>query len=261
MSGRLRQTRARRADLSQHFLREARAARLVKATSITHSDFVIEIGAGRGALTKPLLKRTRQLRAVEIDPYLAEKLRASLGDQTEVVAADFLRLQLPDCSYKVIGNIPFSVTTEIVRKLVDAPNPPEDAWLVVQREPAWRLCGRPYTPETLWSLRLKPQWHIEIIDRLQRNDFDPPPKVDSVLLWMSRRGRPLLSRKETRRHDEILSSVFGSRHRSIGPTFRPWLSKLQLRRLARDLKFDVDANISTLVFEQWLGIVRLASRQ
>ncbi len=155
-----------------------------------------------------------------------------------------------------MGNIPFSVTTEIVRKLVDAPMPPEDAWLVMQREPAWRLCGNPYTPESRLSLRLKPKWHIEIIDRLQPSDFDPPPKVESVLLWMRRRDRELMSAQETMLYEEILSSVFSPRKPTVAAALRPWLSKLQLRRLARDLRFDAAAGTGTLLFEQWLGIVR-----
>ncbi len=260
MSGRVRRTRARRADLSQHFLRTARAARLVQITSIDQSDFVIEIGAGRGALTEPLVHRAGKLRAVEIDRYLAGQLQHRYGQKVDVVAADFLSLELPDEPYKVIGNIPYARTTEIVRKLVGARSPPEEAWLIVQRELAWRFCGQPYGPESLWSLRLKPGWHVEILDRLSPNEFNPPPKVQSVLLWLSRRGHALLSPAERRVYDEVLAGVF-SEGATIRQAFRPWLSKIQLRRLAEDLRFDLNADISTLVFEQWLGVVRFVCRK
>ena len=117
MSGRRRPTRQRRAELSQHFLRDASAARLVRATSITHTDLVVEIGPGRGALTKPLAKQAGAVLAVELDRYLAAKLAASSSDTVEVVAADFLDFDLPTQAYSVVANIPFSKSTEIVRKL------------------------------------------------------------------------------------------------------------------------------------------------
>ena len=168
-------------------------------------------------------------------------------------------MTLPDHRYKVIGNVPYSITTEIVRRLVDDPNPPRDIWLVVQRELAWRLCGRPYTSEGLWSLRLKPYWHIEILDRLAPADFDPPPTVVSAFLWMSRRDRPLLSNPEAKLYDEILGHAFDN-----GATLRralgPWVSKGQLRRLAADLNFETDNPASSLIFEQWLGILRFLQR-
>ena len=147
---------------------------------------------------------------MEVDAHLAKKLITRLGGAVEVMVADIRALALPRHAYRVIGNIPFSITTEIVRKLVTDPSPPEDAWLVVQRETAWRLCGRPYTQETLSSLRLKPRWHIEIVDHLRRSDFDPSPRVDCVFLWMARRGRPLASARETEAYNSVLSSVFGS---------------------------------------------------
>lgn len=259
MSGRARPTRSRRADLSQHFLRAGRAARLIAATSIDVSDFVIEIGAGRGALTRPLARRTRRLLAVEVDPHLARKLRMDLGDAAEVHNGDFLKLALPRHTYKIVGNLPYAITTRVITRLVDASVPPDDAWLVVQREPAHRLCGLPYTNESLWSLRLKPHWHVEIIDRLARTDFDPPPSVDSVVLWMSKRDRPLLGNHEWRLYLRIIESAY--RHGgTLRQATRPWLSKLQLRRLARDLRFGIDDRPSSLTFEQWLGLFRFVNQ-
>ena len=260
MSARSRRTRSRRPDLSQHFLRDPVAARLVQSTSITGSDYVVEIGAGRGALTKPLLRRTQHVCAVEIDPYLAQKL-SSRFSHLDVRSADFRRLRLPVHPYKVIGNIPFAITTDIVRKLVHAPRTPEDAWLVMQREPAWRLCGRPYGPETLWSLRLKPDWHVEIVDRLRPQDFEPPPRVHSALLWLCRKGRSLLTAQESAVYHALLDTVFGSRPETIARSLRHRASKVQLRRLAADLNFDLADAPSSLAFEQWLGLARFVARR
>jgi 23S rRNA (adenine-N6)-dimethyltransferase len=250
----------RRADLSQHFLRNgATAARLVRGTTIAQSDLVVEIGAGRGALTQPLSQRARALIAIEVDPALTEPLAARFAGRVDVVRADFLDWPLPRTPYKAFGNVPFARTTDIIRKLTAAPRPPDDAWLVVQREAAQRFCGHPYVAESLWSLRLKPDWHVEIVDRLRRADFDPPPSVESVLLWRNRRDRSLLSDSERRFYVRCIELAF-SAHRSMGQTTRTWLSKIELQRLGRDLRFAPDAPPSTLAFEQWLGIVRFVER-
>ena len=250
----------RRADLSQHFLRKATAKRLIKGTSISGTDLVIEIGAGRGALTKPLADRTSQVLAVECDNYLAEKLKQELGARISIINSDFLTVPLPGQPFKVIGNIPFSITTEILRKLVETPTPPIDAWLVVQQELAYRFCGFPYSNETLWSLKLKPFWHVEIVDRLKRTDFDPPPSVDAVLLWLSYRGQRLLTTKELKLYLEVINAAYANVG-NIKKVVRQWLSKTQIRRLARDFYFDESSMSSTLRFEQWLGIVRFIARQ
>jgi len=233
---------------------------LLSGTSISKADVVIEIGAGRGALTRPLARASNRLLAVELDAHLAAKLRDEFQHRAEIVQSDVRSMTLPAEPYKVIGNIPYSITTDIVRLLVSAPNPPLDVWLVVQREAAYRFCGLPYVGESLWSLRLKPAWHVEIIDRLRRTDFDPPPRVESAFVWLSRRGRPLLSIAENAVYDQVVTEVFRTGAMLSG-NLRRWMSKTQLRRLANDLRIDVDGPPTALCFEHWLGIARFISRQ
>jgi SAM-dependent methyltransferase len=217
----------RRADLSQHFLRKgATAARLVRGTTISRSDLVVEIGAGRGALTLPLARVAQRVIAVEIDATLIANLRSQFDDRIELVCSDFLQTPLPSAPYKAFGNVPFSRTTDIVSKLVRAPNPPRDAWLVVQREAAHRFCGRPYVRESL---------------------------------WLHRRDRPLLCDSEARMYEQLIERAY-SANMSLSRTTGQWLSKIQLRRLASDLRFDYDCAPSVLGFEQWLGLVRFIHR-
>jgi 23S rRNA (adenine-N6)-dimethyltransferase len=243
-----RRTR-RRAELSQHFLRKgATAARLVAATSISPRDLVLEIGAGRGALTRPQRPASAALRA---------ELRA----RAEIVEGDFLEIELPRRSYKVVGSLPYARTTEIVRRLTSEGRPPDDAWLVVQREAARRFAGAPWGGETRWSLALKPWWHCELTAALRRVDFDPPPSVDSVLLWLGRRARPLVGPAQARLYLDLTDRLLRS-----GPTLaralRPRLTRAQLARLARDLGFDPAQPPSSLRFDQWLPVFRfLAGRR
>jgi 23S rRNA (adenine-N6)-dimethyltransferase len=224
VSGRQRPTRKRRAELSQHFLLSDTAARLVRATSISQFDLVVEIGAGRA----------------------------------EVVESDFLNLELPREKYFLIGNIPYSLSTEIVRKVTTATNPPIDIWLVVQREFAERLGGHPFAKESQWSLRLKPFWHLEIIDWLPPKEFTPPPSVDSAFLQLRWRGRPILRHDETAAYDRLLHTGF--RQPEIGKSLNSLSTKVQLRRLALHYRFSLDDAPGSLLFAQWLGILRFLQR-
>ena len=162
--------------------------RIVDRSPIDPNDLIIEIGPGRGALTRRLAVATRQVIAIEKDPTLARRLSREVNSLGNVVIfeADFLQLPLPVTPYKVVANIPFNVTAAIVAKLTHAANPPEDASLVLQREAAERFMGQP--KQTLVSLQLQPWFNLSITYRFQRHDFVPVPQVDIVLLRFSKRG-------------------------------------------------------------------------
>ena len=195
---------------------------------------------------------------MEFDGALSEALRARfLSDsRVTIVRSDFLRFRLPDVPYKVVGNIPFNRTAAIVRRIVQADSPPQDAWLVIQREAADRFAGGPCSRETLPSLLLKPWWQIEIARRFRRTDFDPPPGVDAVALWLARRTRPLVDRSQAGHYRRFIRSCFGRDGRSISRCLRLEFTRTQIHRLSRDLRFDPSGPPSCLTFDQWLALFR-----
>lgn len=219
---------------------------------------MVEIGPGRGALTRALRSRADRVSAIEIDQYLATKLASNFPD-VDVITGDFLEWTPDSSPYTLVGNIPFARSTDIVRRIAALDQPPLDAYLVVQREFAFRLCGRPFGQESLLSLELKPTWHIEIIDRLRRTDFDPPPKVETVMMRMAHRARPLLRPSELDRYREFLRNVFEG-PAPLGMALRRWCSKRQIRRMADELRFELAAPMSAVCFEQCLGVFRAVRR-
>ena len=258
MSGQRSRAR-RRPDLSQHFLKgRTLASSLVEQAAISRNDLVVEIGPGRGALTRVLAKRCRRLVAVELDGRLLAGLRPvfQADPHVELVHGDFLSYDLPAGRYKAFGNIPYSRTAAVVRRLVNSEVPPDDAYLILQREAAERFAGTPLAAETLVSLLLKPWWQIEIVRRLRRADFDPPPAVDSVLLWLAKRTRPLVSHAEGRAYREFVSTSFGRRGNTVKRCLTEVFTGLQIARLAVDLRFRQGDPPSSLSFEQWLGLFR-----
>jgi 23S rRNA (adenine-N6)-dimethyltransferase len=250
----------RRAELSQHFLRsKALASSLVSQARVTNEDVVVEIGPGRGILTAELASRCRKVIGVEVDARLYHELRRRFSDQTHVsvVQADFLRYPLPErIAYKVVGNIPFSLTAAIMQRLVTASTPPSDAFVVVQREAAERFAGSPFAPESRVSLLLKPWWQVEIARRLRRTDFDPPPRVDSVLLWLARRTRPLIPAPGAEAYRAFIDACFGRTATTVGQCLRVCFTHRQIQRLSRDLRFEPADPPSSLSFDQWLGLFR-----
>ena len=261
MSGRRFRTR-RRAELSQHFLKSrALAAKLVAQSSISEQDLIVEIGPGTGMLTRELADRCRHLIAVEIDQWFAKGLLDvfSGNPRVKVVCDDFLKLRLPERPYKVFANVPFNRTADIVRRLVNAPLPPEDAYLIVQREAAERFAGWPYASETVASMLLKPWWHVEIAVRLNRTDFDPPPGVEVVLLWLARRPRPLVDQTHQQFYRRFMSDAFGRDGNTVRSSLKRYVTRAQIRRLAQDLSFDQATPPSSLSFDQWLGVFRFAA--
>ena len=162
--------------LSQNFLINRQlVTKLVRSSSISPSDTVLEIGSGRGIITHELLKITPHVIAIEKDP------RFTTHPQ------DFLTYPLPQTPYKVFANIPFSITGAIVRKLLQDANPPKDCYLIMQAEAAAKFLVHPKA-NTLAAILYYPFWDIKIIYRFARTDFSPIPAVDSVLVHFTPRS-------------------------------------------------------------------------
>jgi 23S rRNA (adenine-N6)-dimethyltransferase len=186
---------ARRRRLGQNFLRPDVAERLVAEVGFRPGERVIEVGAGRGALTEALVRRGVHVRAVEIDPLWARELRQSVrrwGPGTaRVVEADFLSLPLPRDPFRLVGDLPFGRTTAILRRLLDDPRVPlVRADLLVQWEVARKRAAAP--PATLRSAAWAPWWEIRLGPRIPARAFRPVPRVDAGLLVVTRRHPPLL---------------------------------------------------------------------
>lgn len=170
---------------------------MVGFSGIDKTDTVIEIGTGKGHLTEELCRKAGYVFSVELDSGLLETAAKRLGQRTNLslIPGDFLQYKLPARGrYQVFANIPYAITTQIVEKLTEAPNPPEDIWLVMEAGAARRFTG--LGKETERSLLLKVYWNLEIRYRFRREDFHPSPSVESVLVHFSGKKEPDLCRKD-----------------------------------------------------------------
>lgn len=177
---------ARNHLLSQHFLRNPRLALiLIGHSNLKKWDIVVEIGAGSGVITSALAKRVKRVIAIEPDSETAIKLRENLEKRqifnVEVVERDFLEYDLPTESYKVFSNPPFHLSSAILHKLIEAENPPEAIYLILQKQFALKLLNtdRHYTSQL--GLKMTEKYQTKIRLPLQPTDFTPPPAVPTVL--------------------------------------------------------------------------------
>lgn len=166
-----------------HQLDPAWAERLVDASGVGRGDLVLDIGAGLGALTRPLLARGARVIAVERHPDRADVLRRQLDGRVTVVRADASDLRLPRRPFHVVANPPYAITTDLLARLVHPGSRLVSGHLVLQRDAARRWAS----PAAPASRRWQQQWSARLGPVVPRRAFAPPPKVDSQVLVLQRR--------------------------------------------------------------------------
>jgi len=201
----------RLAHYSQYFIRSPRLIKeLIGHSSINKSDTVYDIGAGSGVISSVLAERCKSVVAIEFEPRMAVKLRENMQSHpnVEVREADFLAMPLPKTPYKVFANIPFHLSSPIVRKLAEADNPPQAVYLIVQKQFANKLLPDSDHFTGQLGMMVGPVFEVRIRKRLQRTDFWPHPNVDTVLLEMVRRPEPLVAKSKMPAYRNLIEGCF-----------------------------------------------------
>jgi 23S rRNA (adenine-N6)-dimethyltransferase len=248
--------------LAQNFLRSPKLVRrLVRMSKIGLSDTVYEIGPGNGIITAALASVARRVIGVEKDPELVRRLRERFRSvkNVEIVEKDFLNYSFRTrlgfgaaADYKIFANIPYNHTAQIVRKILHERSNLCEAYLIMQKEAAKKFSGSPR--ETLFSILVKPFFELQILAQLQRTDFWPIPNVDSVLLSITRRAHPLIDVRDVALYREFIHYGFERWKPNLKLAFKNVFTYQQWKRLARDLGFPLNATLTELSFEQWLGL-------
>jgi 23S rRNA (adenine-N6)-dimethyltransferase len=241
----------------RHFLRSAQlASEIVASAGVCEGELVVEIGAGFGRLTAPLRTAGARVVAVEIDPELAGSLRRRHGgERVTVIQADFLTLPPPAEPHRVVGNLPFAITTAILRRLLDDPaSRLHRADLIVQDGLVRKRA--PTRPSTMLSLRWQPWWELHPERHLPAACFDPPPQVDAAVLAIRRRRPALVSIERAAAYRAFLEAGFTRDARPVRRALalppRTW------KGFARGRGLPVDARPHELDVWDWVALFRLA---
>jgi 23S rRNA (adenine-N6)-dimethyltransferase len=250
-----------RASDGQHFFRAAALPReLVDRIGVSAADHVVEIGAGAGALTAPLLRRARLVTAIEIDPVFGRRLerRFARAPNLHVIVGNALRVELPRRPFRVVGNLPFGAGTRLLRRLLDdVGSPLERADVILQFEAARRLAQ--VAPVPLATLRWAPWWRFELLGRIHREAFDPPPSVDAGFLTIDRRDPALLPNRERPAFLALLETAFRATHAPVRlslairpPAWRTFAAERGLPPAARPRDLDLT---------DWVALLELRTRR
>jgi 23S rRNA (adenine-N6)-dimethyltransferase len=216
VSGHVPSGRSRRSRLGQHFLASSRlASQLVADAGVTGDDRVVELGAGRGALTDALANRAGQVLAFELDPELVSILAQRFASVRNVAVsrADARDVPLPANPYRVLANLPFGVTSAVLRRLLDVPaSGLGRADLIVQWQVAReRVRAASGPPIDLLGARWGPWWEFHRGRRLPAACFRPRPSVDAAVLVVTRRTQALLPTSASDRYSSFVAQAFRSK--------------------------------------------------
>lgn len=226
-------------SLGQNFLVDPNLQRkIVAALEPGPEDEVLEIGPGRGALTRHIVGRVRRLVLVELDDAMAAALRTEYADRADVelVHGDFLEIPIDEhvsdpSALKVIGNIPYNITTPIIFRLLERPRPREIV-LMVQEEVAARIVATVGTKAYgALSVGVRTVAEVERLFGVRRGAFRPVPGVDSAILRITPHRPERTSLEDELRLRRLVRAAFQWRRKQLGKTLRSH----------PDLGFPVDA--------------------
>ena len=186
----------RRSDGQNFLVDRTLVRRLIDSLDIAPGELVVDIGAGRGALTFACAEAGADVIAIERDPVWARRLKDEvvarrLGDRIEVIRTDALTWRLPDEPFRVVANPPFAMSTDLLARLLDDPTRgPNRCDLVLQLDVVRKRCRTP--PDTLRSAAWAPWWTFDAGPVISRAAFRPVPRVDTALLTIRRRTPAIL---------------------------------------------------------------------
>ncbi len=248
-------------SLGQHWLDDpASLQNICDAAHLSNEDTVLEIGPGPGSLTKLLAKHAGKVVAVELDEKLARDLPHRLkADNLEVIQADILRFdftRLP-AGYKVVANIPYYLTSNLIRILSEAANPPAMAVLLIQKEVAERVVAQPGDMSVL-SVTAQFYWAVELGEPVSAHLFTPPPKVDSQILILRRHAEPLFPGVDAKVFFRLVKAGFSQRRKTLLNTLSAGLqlSREQVGVLCGEAGIEPGLRAQALSLDNWHMIYR-----
>jgi 16S rRNA (adenine1518-N6/adenine1519-N6)-dimethyltransferase len=255
--------------LGQNFLMdEAVLSKVAEAAQLAPGDTVLEIGAGLGSLTRHLAAVAGRVVAVELDADLLPALQDTLRglDQAELLQGDILRMDLgsrlglPD-GYKVAANIPYYITSAVIRHLLEAPVRPERIVLMMQREVAERIVAQ---PDDMNLLAVSVQFYSRPtrVARVPAGAFYPRPEVDSEIVRLDVRPRPAVDVADVDDFFRVVKAGFSQKRKqlrnALGGGLR--LEPAQVDALLAEAGVAPQRRAETLTLEEWGRVAGAAAR-
>jgi len=247
-----------RKHLGQNFLiNKDILSEIINTADLTKNDIVLEIGPGLGILTKELAKKAKKVIAIEKDEKLVKILKKELAHfkNIKIIEGDILKLpvtsyQLP-VTYKLVANLPYYITSPVIRKFLEEKKQPKLMVLMVQKEVAERICAKP--PDTrLLSVAVQFYSQPKIVKIVKKESFWPRPKVDSAIIKLTTNNRQLTT-INTNLFFKIVKSGFSQPRKQLKNNLKKIFGK-DTEKILKQSKIETTRRAETLSIDEWLKI-------
>jgi len=253
-------------SLGQNFLVDEHSLRkVVESAEVTGEDVVLEVGAGLGSLTRHLADTAGQVIAVELDKRFMEPLNEVLRSfpNCRVIQGDILKLNPVDLisapDYLVVANIPYYITSAVIRHLLEAPNKPRRVVLTIQKEVAQRICAEP-GEMSLLALGVQVYGKPWVATRILAGSFFPVPDVDSAVVRIDLYPEPLVPAAQLEQFFRMAKAGFSQKRKTLRNSLSGGLgwSAVETESLLRSAGIDPQRRAETLSIDEWGKIVHLS---
>jgi len=225
--------------------------KILEAADLKKSDIALEVGPGFGVLTQELAERVKKVYAVEIDKRLVGAIEETLScKNVKIINEDILKIDIDKLrlkKFKVVANLPYQITSAVIRKFLELSHSPSLVILMVQKEVAERICSKP-GDMSLLSVSVQFYGKPEIVSRVSRNSFWPVPNVDSAILKITPHSNTTLDPK---RFFEIVRARFSKPRKQLQNNLEIESSVLKKAGLNEKIRAE------ELSVEDWIRLIKL----
>lgn len=255
--------------LGQNFLvDESALARIVEAADVPPESSVLEVGPGLGSLTRHLARAARRVVAVELDVSLIPLLETVLRDapNVEIVQGDILRIDpaalMGEEGYLVVANIPYYITSNLIRHLLESGRKPNRMVLTVQREVAERITARP-GDMSLLALSVQVYGRPRVVTRIPAGAFYPAPEVDSAAVRIDLYPQPVIPDEQLDAFFRLIKAGFSQKRKTLRNALSAGLAIKgeQAARLLESAGIDPRRRAETLALEEWQTLTQAYQQQ
>lgn len=237
---------------------------MLEAADVQSGDTILEVGPGLGVLTSALVQRAGQVVVYELDEKLASLIESQQAENLTVVRGDALELPLPPrgttLPYKVVANIPYSITGALIRRLITSPSGPSSITLLVQKEVAERMCAKPGQMSVL-SVAVQLHGTAHIARLVPPECFWPAPKVDSAVVHVDLAGG-LMFDVEERDFMRLVKFGFAQKRKQLKNTMAAGLriEPTEVERYLTAVGLTPTARAQELSLAQWKQLYDLIEK-